>query len=191
MRGEQNQPQACSRCSAEQGRKLQKGPQFRAIKIPYKFTCQFERFLCLDYGASTTMTDIKFRPGSAPIPRTPQGSLYTDPQLVLRGPLRSVKGAEREEERMGREGKGRTGDREGKGERIEVSWNGVADWARPALAVSDQTGHNLEYFLQSWSCAGSIHGLGWVGLARDFEIFDGLGWVGSKTMGAPHPISAY
>jgi len=48
-----------------------------------------------------------------------------------------VKGAEREEERMGREGKGRTGDREGKGERIEVSWNRVADWARPALAVSD------------------------------------------------------
>ena len=41
---------------------------------------------------------------------------------------------------------------------------------------------------QSWSWAGSIHGLGWVGLdwvglGRDFEIIDGLGWVGSKTVG--------
>ena len=33
---------------------------------------------------------------------------------------------------------------------------------------------------------GRVHpwvGLGWVGLGRDFEISDGSGWVGSKTMG--------
>ena len=37
------------------------------------------------------------------------------------------------------------------------------------------------------------HGLGpsmgWVGLGRDFEIFDGLGWV--KDDWSPHPIRVY
>jgi len=41
---------------------------------------------------------------------------------------------------------------------------------------------------QSWSWAGSIHGLGWAGLGwvrlgRDFEISDVLGLVESKTVG--------
>ena len=30
---------------------------------------------------------------------------------------------------------------------------------------------------------GWIGWVRWVGLGRDFEISDGLGWVGSKTMG--------
>jgi len=28
---------------------------------------------------------------------------------------------------------------------------------------------------------GSIHGLGCVGLGRDFAVFDGLSWVGSNS----------
>jgi len=31
--------------------------------------------------------------------------------------------------------------------------------------------------LQSCPWVGLIHGLGWVGLGRDFSVFGGLGWV--------------
>jgi len=45
----------------------------------------------------------------------------------------------------------------------------------------------VDILMQSWS--ESIHGLGWVGLGRDFEISDRLGWV--KDDGSPHPIRVY
>ena len=30
---------------------------------------------------------------------------------------------------------------------------------------------------QSCPCVGLTHGLGWVGLGRDFSVFGGMGWV--------------
>jgi len=31
--------------------------------------------------------------------------------------------------------------------------------------------------LPSWTCVGSIHGLGWIGFGRKFPTFCALGWV--------------